>query len=74
MAARATHKARIRLGEPPAANQVTIIGRILARALDLLVHVYHRGPWWELNVWNSLLDTHIPLREHEPKRHNLIYL
>jgi hypothetical protein len=53
---------------------VTIIGRILARALDLLVHVYHRGPWWELNVWNSLLDTRIPLREHEPKRHNLIYL
>ena len=70
---RAIRKARIRLGEPLAANQMTIVGRILARAVDLLVHAYHRGPWWELNVWNPLLDTRIPLRTHEPKRHNLIY-
>ncbi|GGN46085.1 tyrosine-type recombinase/integrase [Streptomyces fuscichromogenes] len=70
---RAIRKSRIRIGEPLAANQMAIVGRILARAVDLLVHVYHRGPWWELNVWNPLLDTRISLREHEPRRNNLIY-
>ncbi|SHN37542.1 tyrosine-type recombinase/integrase [Actinacidiphila paucisporea] len=70
---RRIRKARTRMGEPIAANQMTAMGRVLGRTLDLLVHVYHQGPWWELNVWNPQLDTRIPLREHEPKRRNLIY-
>jgi hypothetical protein len=45
----------------------------LGRFLDLLVHAYHQGPWWELNVWNPTLDPRIPLREHEPQQRNLIY-
>lgn len=66
-------KARTRIGKPLTAPQMTGMGRVLGRTLDLLVHVYHRGPWWELNVWNPQLDNRIPLREHEPRRRNLIY-
>ncbi|WP_349269272.1 hypothetical protein MPNTM1_04892 [Mycolicibacterium parafortuitum] len=33
---------------------------------DVLVYGYHRGDWWELNVWNPYLDSRIPQRPHEP--------
>jgi integrase len=33
---------------------------------DVLVYPYHRGQWWELDVWNPQLDARIPQREHEP--------
>jgi integrase len=69
----AFRKVRMRVGRPLAAGQLAVISRLLGRILDLLVHVYHQGQWWELNVWNPILDTRIPLREHEPQRRNLIY-
>jgi integrase len=38
---------------------------------DVLVYPYHRGQWWELNVWNPQLDPRIPQREHEPAGRNV---
>ncbi|MGF1427039.1 tyrosine-type recombinase/integrase [Kitasatospora sp. LaBMicrA B282] len=70
---RAIRKVRTRRGDPLAPGQFRHLGQLLGRFLDLLVHVYHQGDWWELNVWNPLLDTRIPLREHEPQRNNLAY-
>lgn len=70
---RAIQKARIRRGEPLSPCSLQILGRVLGRTLDLLVHVYHQGDWWELNVWNPQLDPRIPLREHEPQRNKIIY-
>lgn len=70
---RAIRKLRTRRGDPLAPGQLLALDHLLGRFLDLLAHVYHQGEWWELNVWNPLLDTRIPLREHEPLRTNLIY-
>jgi integrase len=70
---RAIRKVRTRRGDPLAPGQLVCLERLLGRFLDLLVHVYDQGEWWELNVWNPLLDTRIPLREHEPQRNHLIY-
>ncbi|WP_433264768.1 hypothetical protein ACQPZF_36030 [Actinosynnema sp. CS-041913] len=67
---RAMRKVGARRNKP---RSLETIGCLLGRVLDLLVHVYHQGHWWELNVWNPVLDTRIPLREHEPQRHNLSY-
>lgn len=39
----------------------------LRRWHDELVYPYHRGEWWQLNVWNPLLDARIPQRDHEPQ-------
>jgi hypothetical protein len=39
---------------------------------DVLVYPYHRGQWWELNVWNPQLDPRIPQREHEPNGRNVV--
>jgi integrase len=69
----AIRKERIRQDNPLANNQMESVGHTLGRIMDLLVHVYHQGDWWELNVWNPLFDSRIPLREHEPHRHNVIY-
>jgi integrase len=66
-------KERIRRGDAPTDKYMKEIGKTVARLLDILAYVYHPGPWWKLNVWNPLLDTRIPLREHEPMRHNVIY-
>lgn len=38
----------------------------LRRLQDVLVYPYHRGPWWQLNLWNPQLDPRVPQREHEP--------
>lgn len=69
----AIRKVRTRRGDPLAVNQLAAIGKVLGRTLDVLVHAYHRGEWWELNVWNPLLDPRIPTRTHEPQARNLIY-
>lgn len=37
---------------------------------DVLVYPYHQGQWWQLNVWNPVLDNRIPRREHEPMGSN----
>ena len=39
---------------------------------DVLVYPYHRGRWWELDVWNPQLDPRIPQREHEPAGRNVV--
>jgi hypothetical protein len=39
----------------------------LKRVQDLLCYAYHRGEWWQLNVWNPVLDKRIPQRDHEPQ-------
>ena len=39
----------------------------LRRWQDELVYPYHRGEWWQLDVWNPLLDARIPQRDHEPQ-------
>lgn len=40
----------------------------LGHMIALLGYAYHRGPWWELNVWNPTLDPRVPQRDHEPNR------
>lgn len=44
----------------------------LRQMQDVLVYPYHRGQWWELNVWNPQLDPRIPQREHEPNGRNVV--
>lgn len=38
----------------------------IRRLQDVLVYPYHRGAWWQLNVWNPQLDPRVPQRDHEP--------
>jgi len=66
-------KTRMRDGRPLPPDALRAMGIQLGRCLDLLVHAYHQGPWWELNVWNPLLDSRIPVREHEPQGTSLIH-
>ena len=70
---RLIRKERIRQDRPLANRQLQVIGKAFGRLLDLLVHAYHRGDWWELNVWNPWFDNRIPLREHEPNRNHVVY-
>jgi hypothetical protein len=70
---RLIREVRARRGNSLAPGPTDALGGVLGRTLDLLVHVYHRGEWWDLNIWNPLLDTRIPMREHEPLRHAVIY-
>ena len=44
----------------------------LRKCLDLLAPAYHRGEWWQLDVWNPHLDPRIPLRDHEPEGHSVV--
>jgi integrase len=44
----------------------------LRQLQDVLVYPYHRGQWWELNVWNPQLDSRIPQREHEPNGRSVL--
>lgn len=48
--------------------------KYLRKILDHVVHAYHRGEWWELDVWNPVLDKRIPLRDHEPNGRHVAYL
>ncbi|MCD9145870.1 tyrosine-type recombinase/integrase [Streptomyces albireticuli] len=70
---RAFAKWRMRIGKPSTQGYFAPAGWALSRNLDTLVHAYHQGPWWELDVWNPVLDPRIPLREHEPDRHQIAY-
>jgi integrase len=63
---RAIRLARVRAGAPLGVCTVEHLDHLLGRFLGLLVHAYHRGEWWELNVWNPVYDPRIPQRLHEP--------
>lgn len=39
----------------------------LRRFQDRLVYPYHRGHWWQLDIWNPMLDRRVPQRAHEPQ-------
>jgi integrase len=69
----AIRKVRARRGNTLAPGTTDTLGAVLGRTLDLLVHVHHKGDWWELDVWNPPLDARIPMREHEPLRHAVIH-
>jgi integrase len=60
---RAVHR---RTGRLPAPATMRNIGALLARMMRLLVTAMDTGPWWQLDHWNPVEDTRIPLREHEP--------
>ncbi|SKX63916.1 putative transposase/integrase [Mycobacteroides abscessus subsp. abscessus] len=62
---RETQAARMRGYVQGEANDHVAQGRI-SQLQDVLVYPYHQGLWWQLNVWNPLLDNRIPRREHEP--------
>ena len=62
---REAHAARMRGHEQGDSNDRAAQARI-GQLHDVLVYPYHQGPWWQLNVWNPMLDRRIPLREHEP--------
>lgn len=63
--------ARMRGAPSGAAGDKSAFHRL--RALqDVLVYPYHRGQWWELDVWNPMLDPRIPQREHEPQGRNVM--
>jgi len=64
--AHAIRVARVRAGAPIAAGRLEDLDHLLGRFLGLLVHAYHRGQWWELDVWNPVYDPRIPQRPHEP--------
>ena len=46
--------------------------KLLRQMLDLLLIAYHDGDWWELDVWNPLYDSRIPLRDHEPSGRHVV--
>ena len=64
--------ARTRAGTPLAPHQLAVVATTLGRILDLLVHAYYRGEWWQLDIWNLVLDNRIALRKHEPLRHSAV--
>lgn len=67
---RETNAARLR-GYQLGATQDPIALSRIGTLQDILVYPYHKGPWWQLNVWNLLLDNRIPQREHEPMGANI---
>ena len=60
---RAAHR---RTGRLPAAATMRNIRALLARMMRLLATACDTGPWWQLDQWNPVEDTRIPLRDHEP--------
>lgn len=63
---RAARKAQLR-GEKIGEYAFTSGTHRLGHMSAVLGYAYHRGPWWELNVWNPGLDPRVPQREHEPQ-------
>jgi integrase len=63
---RAIRRERMRLQQPLSDTTQTRIGPALGRLIDVLAYAYHRGQWWELDLWNLRLDRRIPQRTHEP--------
>lgn len=62
---RETQAARMRGHIQGESNDLIAQSRI-RQLQDVLVYPYHQGQWWQLNVWNPVLDSRIPRREHEP--------
>jgi integrase len=60
------HAVHRRTGRLPAAATMSSIRALLTRMMRLLVTASDTGPWWQLDQWNPVEDTRIPLREHEP--------
>ncbi|MCJ0980465.1 tyrosine-type recombinase/integrase [Rhodococcus sp. ARC_M12] len=63
---RAARKAQLRgatIGESAFSNGTYRLGHMAA----VLGYAYHRDPWWQLNVWNPILDPRVPQRDHEPQ-------
>ena len=63
---RSARKAQMRgekIGESAFKGGTYRLGHMAA----VLGYAYHRGPWWELNVWNPSLDPRVPQRDHEPQ-------
>jgi integrase len=60
---RAAHR---RTGRLPAPATMRNIRALLARMMRLLATACDTGPWWQLDQWNPVEDTRIPLRDHEP--------
>lgn len=68
---REVQAARMRGTKVGASVDSYALGR-LRQLQDVLVYPYHRGQWWELNVWNPQLDRRIPQRKHEPLGRNVV--
>src|SRR6266536_106190 len=60
------HAVHRRTGRLPAPATMRNIRALLARVMRLLVTAMDTGPWWQLDHWNPVEDTRIPLRQHEP--------
>jgi integrase len=60
------HAVHRRTGRLPAPATMRTIRALLTRMMRLLVIAMDTGPWWQLDHWNPVEDTRIPLREHEP--------
>ncbi len=60
---------RRRTGVLPSAASVSDIRQMLNRCWRLLSSAYDTRPWWQREAWNPALDSRIPLRAHEPRRH-----
>lgn len=63
---RLVRKERLSAGEPIPKTTMQKIGTTLGRMLNVLAYAYHRGEWWEPDLWNPQLDSRIPQRTHEP--------
>lgn len=63
--------ARVQGAQVGTAGDSVALNRISALQ-DVLVPAYHRGQWWELDVWNPQLDTRIPLRRHDPAGRSVV--
>lgn len=66
-------KGRMKAGRPLGPSAAKSISDVLGAFFSMLIYPYHRGEWWQLNVWNPMLDPRIPMREHEPLRTENIY-
>lgn len=64
--AREIRLAQLKLGQDTGAHIPVHTEQSIKRIHDRLVYAYHDGEWWQLNVWNPVLDDRIPRREHEP--------
>lgn len=62
---RQAHGARLRGADLGRSNDDHALHTV-RRLQDVLVYPYHRGQWWQLNVWNPQLDPRVPQRDHEP--------
>jgi hypothetical protein len=60
------HAVHRRTGRLPAAATMRNIAALLTRMMRLLATALDTGPWWQLDQWNPVEDTRIPLRDHEP--------